>query len=172
MGRITTTSLTLLGALLLQIVFGSSLSILGVTPNFLMVAVIVIAFVRGSKEGTIVGFIAGLLFDFIGTTVIGPMALTLTVTGFVAGILKEQIFAGGWLLPVSVLGVASLVSESVYLIVITALGLPMDFFAALFTRAVPGALYAMLIAVISFPTLTKFLNMGVRAEDNILKRMR
>ena len=71
MGRISTTTLTLLGALLLQIVFGSSLSILGVTPNFLMVAVIVIAFVRGSKEGTIVGFIAGLLFDFIGTTVIG-----------------------------------------------------------------------------------------------------
>ena len=172
MGRITTTSLTLLGALLLQIILGSSLSILGVTPNFLMVAVVVIAFVRGSKEGTIVGFIAGLLFDFIGTTVIGPMALTLTVTGFVAGILKEQIFAGGWLLPVSVLGVASLVSESVYLMVITALGLPMDFFAALFTRAVPGALYAMLIAVASFPTLTKFLNMGVSAEDNILKRMR
>jgi len=148
------------------------LSILGVTPNFLMVAVIVIAFVRGSKEGTIVGFIAGLLFDFIGTTVIGPMALALTLTGFVAGILKEQIFAGGWLLPVSVLGVASLVSESVYLIVITALGLPMDFFAALFTRALPGALYAMLIAVASFPTLTKFLKSGADPEDNILRRMR
>ena len=172
MGRITTTSLTLLGALLLQVVFGSSLSILGVTPNFLMVAVIVIAFVRGSKEGTIVGFIAGLLFDFIGTTVIGPMALALTLTGFVAGILKEQVFAGGWLLPVSVLGVASLVSESVYLMVITALGLPMDFFAALFTRALPGALYAMLIAVASFPTLTKFLKSGVEPEDNILRRMR
>ena len=172
MGRITTTSLRLLGALLLQVVFGSSLSILGVTPNFLMVAVIVIAFVRGSKEGTIVGFIAGLLFDFIGTTVIGPMALALTLTGFVAGILKEQVFAGGWLLPVSVLGVASLVSESVYLMVITALGLPMDFFAALFTRALPGALYAMLIAVASFPTLTKFLKSGVEPEDNILRRMR
>ena len=172
MGRITTTTLTVLGALLMQVIFGSSLSILGVTPNFLMVAVVLIAFVRGSKEGTIVGFIAGLLFDFIGATVVGPMALALTITGFVAGILKEQIFAGGWLMPVSVLGVASLVSETVYLILIVALGLPMDFFAALFTRAVPGALYAMLIALISFPVLTKFLKRGLSPDDSTLRSMR
>ena len=156
----------------MQIVFGSSLSIGGVTPNFLMVAVVVIAFVRGSKEGTIVGFIAGLLFDFIGATVVGPMALALTITGFVAGILQEQIFAGGWLMPVSVLGIASLVSETVYLILIVALGLPMDFFAALFTRAVPGALYAMLIALVSFPLLTKFLKMGLNPDDSTLRSMR
>ncbi|MCL2437991.1 MAG: rod shape-determining protein MreD [Coriobacteriia bacterium] len=171
MGRFTTTALTLLGALLLQAIFAPSLTIFGVTPNFLMVAVIVIAFIRGSKEGTIVGFIAGLLFDLIGTMIVGPMALALTITGFVAGILKEQIFAHSWLLPITVLGVASLVAETIYLIMITALGFPMSFFGALATRALPGVLYAMLIALISFPMLTKFLRKGSSAEANTFKRI-
>jgi rod shape-determining protein MreD len=172
MGRFTTTFLSVLAALFLQVVFAPPLSILGVTPNFLMVAVIIIAFVRGSKEGTIVGFIAGLLFDFIGATVVGPMAFALTLTGFVAGTLREQIFAHSWLLPATVLGVASLVAESIYLILITALGLPMDFFAALATRAFPGALYAVIIAIVAFPALTKFLRHGADAESNTLKRIK
>ena len=146
--------------------------ILGVVPNFLMVAVIIIAFMRGSKEGTIVGFIAGLLFDLIGVSVVGPMALALTLTGFVAGILKEQIFAGGWLLPVTILGFASLVAESIYLVLISALGLPMPFFEALFSRALPGALYAMLIALLTFPTVTKFLRKGESSEVATLRRVR
>jgi len=172
MGRFATSSLVILGAWLIQVVFGPPLTILGVTPNFLMVAVIIIAFVRGSKEGTIAGFVAGLLFDLIGATVVGPMALALTITGFVAGILREQIFASSWLLPVTILGIASLVSEGMYLIVVLALGSPMNFFAALFTKALPGALYAMLIAVLSFPWLTKYLRKSVDAEASTLRRVR
>jgi len=171
MGRFATSSLTILGALLIQMIFGPSLTILGVTPNFLMVAVIIIAFVRGSKEGTIAGFVAGLLFDLIGIAVVGPMALTLTITGFTAGILKEQIFASSWILPVTILGVASLVSEGVYLVVLLAVGSSTDFFVALGTKALPGALYAMLIAVLSFPPVTKFLRKGMNAEVNTLKRV-
>jgi len=151
--------------------FAPALTILNVTPNFLMVAVIVIAFVRGSKEGTLVGFIAGLLFDLIGAAVVGPMALALTLTGFVAGILKEQIFAHSWVLPVTVLGAASLIAETIYLLMITTLGAPMNFFVALVTRALPGALYAMLIAVACLPLLTKFLRLGASAEKNTFKRM-
>jgi rod shape-determining protein MreD len=136
-----------------------------------MVVVIILGFVRGSRAGTVAGFVAGLLFDFIGTMVIGPMALTLTLAGFVAGILKEHIFAGGWLLPVTVLGIGSLVAEGVYLLIITALGMPLNFFSALFTRAVPGALYSMLIATALFPLLTKFLKLGENTEVSTFKRV-
>jgi rod shape-determining protein MreD len=155
----------------LQVTFGAPLTILGVAPNFLMVAVIIIAFIRGSKEGTIVGFIAGLLFDLIGTTVVGPMALTLTLTGFVAGSMREQMVAGSWVLPVTVLGLTSLISETIYLLLLTTLGLPVSFFAALGTRALPAALYAMLIAVIVLPWLSKLLRSGMDVEPNTLNRM-
>jgi len=136
-----------------------------------MVAVIIIAFVRGSTEGTIVGFIAGLAFDLIGATIVGPMALTLTLTGFVAGIIKEQVFAGGWLLPVTVVGVASLISEAIYLVLVTALGLPVAFFPALFTRVIPAALYAAFIALILLPPVTKFLRLPLKVDPNTVKRV-
>lgn len=173
MGRLATTTLTLLAALLLQVTFAGSLSILGVTPNFLMVAVIIIAFIRGSKEGTIVGFIAGLLFDLISSSVVGPMALALTVTGFVAGILQEQIHARtSWVLPVTILGIAAFAAETIYLIVVVALGLPMEFFAALVTRAMPGALYAIVIALICFSFVSKYLRKGMAVEPNTLGGMK
>lgn len=171
MGRLTATIITLLVALLLQVIFAPPLTIGGVTPNFLMVAVIIIAFMRGSKEGTIVGFIAGLLFDLVGTTIVGPMALTLTITGFLAGIMKEEMVSVSWVLPLSVLGLASFVSETIYLLIVSAMGMPMSFFAALATRALPAALYAMLIAVILFPWTSKLLRAGMEDSPNTLNRM-
>jgi len=170
--KLATSSMTLFAAFVMQVMFAPPLSILGVTPNFLMVAVIIISFIRGSREGITLGFFAGLLFDLVGTTIVGPMALALTITGFIAGLMKEQIFASSWILPVTVLGVASLIAETIYLIMLAVLGMPMSFFAAFFTRALPGALYCMLIAVIVFPALTRFLNLsGSSAESNTLKRV-
>jgi len=170
--KLTTSLMTLFAAFVMQVMFAPPLSIMGVTPNFLMVAVVVIAFMRGSRDGTILGFFAGLLFDLIGTTVVGPMALALTITGFIAGLMKEQIFASSWVLPVTVLGVASLIAETIYLVMLTALGMPMSFFSAFFTRALPGALYCMLIAIIVFPALTRFLNLGSSsAEASTFKRV-
>ena len=169
--RIATATSVLVGALLMQIIFAPSLAILGVIPNFLLVAVVVMAFVSGSSEGTIIGFVAGLAYDLIGTAMVGPMALTLTLAGFAAGMLREYIFAGGWLLPVTVLGVASLLTESLYLIVLLLLGDRLVFGTAFLTRVLPGALYAMLIGVLVFPLLTRFIRKGLTSDVNTFKRI-
>jgi len=170
MGRLSTTVCTILAALLLQIMFGSAFAVAGVTPNIVMVAVILIAFVRGSTEGTIVGFIAGLALDFLGAVIVGPMALTLTITGFVAGIIREQVFAGGWLLPMTVLGFASLASETVYLLLLIALGTPIGFFSSFFGTVLPSTLYAVVIAVIVFKPVTKFLRGAMTSDPDTVKR--
>jgi len=73
---------------------------------------------------------------------------------------------------VTIVGVASLVAESIYLLVVVALGVPMEFFAALITRAMPGALYAIVIALICFSFVTKYLRKGMAIEPNTLKGMK
>lgn len=169
--RITTALAVLLGALLIQTTFAPSLAILGTVPNFLLVGVVVMAFVYGSAQGTMIGFVAGLAYDLIGTATVGPMALTLTLTGFAAGMLQEQIFAAGWLLPVSVLGVTSLLTETLYLSILLLLGERLSFGTALLTRALPGALYAMFIGVLLFPFLSRLVRKAQKTDVNTFKRI-
>ncbi|MCL2679872.1 MAG: hypothetical protein FWF11_00110, partial [Coriobacteriia bacterium] len=69
------------------------------------------------------------------------------------------------------LGIASLIAETVYLILLVALGLPIEFFPAFFTKVIPAALYAVCIAVLVFPLVTKFLRRAMKTEPNTVKRI-
>lgn len=147
----------LLLAFLLQAAVGPSIAIMSVRPNFLLIVTIVMALVNGPVEGAFVGFIAGILFDLLGTGPFGTAALVLCIVGYLAGVLYERIFAQGWLLPVLVLAVTSFFSELLSLIVLLVLGQQVGFGAALFTRAIPTVLYTTLVAVVVFPALSRLL---------------
>jgi len=98
-------------AALLQAGLAPYMAIGGVAPNFLLLVVVTIALVEGPAAGCSAGFAAGLIFDLLGTGPVGPMVLVLSVTGYLAGLLHENLFAEGWLLPITVLGIASLGAE-------------------------------------------------------------
>ena len=83
-------------------------------PNFLLLVVVTLALVEGPGAGAVAGFAAGLIFDLLGVGPVGPMVLVLTVTGYLAGLLHENMFAEGWLLPLTVLAIASLGAEIAY----------------------------------------------------------
>jgi rod shape-determining protein MreD len=171
MGRFVSSALVLLGAFLLQITFAPAFAIGGVVPNVMFVAVVVIAFVRGSREGMIVGFSAGLLFDLVTTAAFGPMILTLTLVGFLAGTLQEFIFSSGWVLPLTVLGITSLIAEIFYLTALIFMGENLPFFVSLYSRVLPGVLYALFIGVLLFPLLSPFLRKTMSVEVSTLKRI-
>lgn len=144
-------------ATLLQAIFAPYLSVGGATPNFLMLAVITLALSEGPIPGATTGFAAGLLFDLLGTGVVGPMALVLTIVGYLAGLMHEQMFAEGWLLPLSVLAIASLVGEIAYGVLLGILGEGGSFFSAFVTKMLPRALYNTVLALLIYPWLARFL---------------
>ncbi|MCL2024223.1 MAG: rod shape-determining protein MreD [Coriobacteriia bacterium] len=150
-------ALTLLVALLLQILVAPYIAIWGVSPNFLMIAVVIMALVEGPNAGTVLGFIAGLLFDLLGVGPVGPMALVLAVTGYVAGLIHENLFAEGWLLPVIVIAIATLTSEVLYMLVVLLLGTEASFFGAFIRIVLPSTLYNAVIATIVCPLMTRLL---------------
>lgn len=63
----------------------SGASLLGGTPDVLLVAVISIALLRGSIPGALAGFAGGLLVDVATLETLGVTALILTLAGFWAG---------------------------------------------------------------------------------------
>lgn len=157
MKRLLPAALALLAATLLQVGLAPYVSIGGVVPDFLLLVVVTFALATGPSEGAGVGFAAGLIFDLLATGPVGPMALVLTVTGYAAGQLHEVLFAEGWLLPLTVLAAAALLSEVAYAIMLDLLGASVPFWRAFLTKMLPGAVYNTASAVLIYPWLVRLL---------------
>jgi rod shape-determining protein MreD len=165
--KVTPAVLVILVAWLLQTGLARYLAIGGVVPNALLVGVVTVALATGPNEGASAGFAAGLLFDLLSVGPVGPMALVLSVTGFVAGLLHEQLFAEGWLLPLTVMAIASVLSEVAYALILGLVGSPMPFWSTLATKMLPGAVYNTVLALLVYPWLARYLR-----DDQPIKTFR
>jgi rod shape-determining protein MreD len=144
-------------AAFLQAAFAPYMAIGGVVPNFLLLAVVTIALVEGPIAGCSVGFVAGAIFDLLGSGPVGPMILVLTVTGYLAGQLHANMFAEGWLLPMTVLAIAALGSELAYGLIIMLLGAGGPFVTMLFSKMLPSAVYNTALGLLVYPWLARIL---------------
>jgi rod shape-determining protein MreD len=85
--------LLLLGiGLLIQNDLGARLAILGVQPDLLLGALVLLARRTGPMTGLLVGFAAGLMQDGLTPDHVGFNAWLLMTAGYVCGHLKESIF--------------------------------------------------------------------------------
>ncbi|HSK47769.1 MAG TPA: rod shape-determining protein MreD [Coriobacteriia bacterium] len=157
MNRVIPTVVAVLVAAVLQAGLAPYLAIGGVTPNFLLIVAITLALVNGPTQGASAGFAAGLIFDLLGSGPVGPMALVLAVTGYLVGLLHEQMFAEGWLLPLTVLAVGALATEVAYGLILGLLGEGAPFVPAFFTTMLPAAVYDTVLALLVYPWLARFL---------------
>jgi rod shape-determining protein MreD len=157
MRRFLPTVAALFVATLLQAGLAPYLAIGGVVPNFMLLVVVTLALVEGPGAGAAVGFTAGLIFELLGTGPVGPMILVLTLTGYFAGLMHEQLFAEGWLLPLTVLAIASLGAEVAYGLILNLLGAGGPFLVTFATKMLPGALYNIALALMIYPWLARFL---------------
>ena len=157
MRRVVPTIVAVMFAAVLQAGVAPHVAIGGVTPNFLLLVVLTLALTEGPAAGTSAGFASGLIFDLIGAGPVGPMALVLTITGFLAGQLHEQLFAEGWLLPLTALGTAALASEVAYGLLLGFVGEGAPFFSAFVSKMLPGAVYNTVLALLIYPWLARFL---------------
>jgi rod shape-determining protein MreD len=147
----------MLGALLVQVALVPNVAVGGVTPNVLLLAAVTIALVKGSRAGIVAGFVGGLLFDLLGSGPIGVGAMVFCVVAFVAASLKENTFADGWLVPLVIVFLASLVGEIGYMTVLAVLGQGAGTLGGILGRALPAGLYNVVVAVVFYPWVARFL---------------
>lgn len=157
MKRWWTTVGALAGALVLQVMLAPHIAIGGVIPNFLLLVVVTLSFVEGPSAGAVAGFVAGLLLDLLSTGPVGAWALVLSVTGYTAGMLSENLFAEGWLAPVTVAIIAGLLADFSYLLAVTVLGVGPAFWQSLVRAVLPRALYNAVLVMLAYPWLARFL---------------
>ncbi len=78
----------------------------GVTPNLLLILTVSIGFMRGRKEGLIVGFICGLLIDLTYGDVVGVCALIYLLIGYLNGYANKIFVKDDFTIPFILIGLS------------------------------------------------------------------
>jgi len=164
------TILALVGAFVLQVMIAPHLAIFGIVPSFPLLVVITLSFFQDSTKSASCWLFAGLLLDLLGTGPVGAWALVFTVCAYVGGLLRENIFAEGWLAPATIAVITALVADALYLIILTVLGVGPAFWASLLKVVLPRAVYNAVLLIIVYPWLGRFLHSGrlMKSFDRIV----
>jgi len=94
--------------ILLDIFFLKGFTIFGTRPDFTFILVIFAGLNQGFLYGSAIGFAGGLIKDIFLNVYLGPGAFSLTLTGFLAGILGKRLFYQNILIQILIVFIATL----------------------------------------------------------------
>src|SRR5437867_4345360 len=108
MRRTLTWTAVILTSLVLQSTLFAQVKLGGVKPDLVYLVTIVLAFLEGPSSGALAGFAGGMAEDFLLNQPKGITALTLTLVGYSVGVVRQYLVTPSPLLPVMLVGAATL----------------------------------------------------------------
>jgi rod shape-determining protein MreD len=153
--RVISITAILLTALLLQSTVFSQLELLGVKPELMYLVVILIAILEGPTEGVVVGFVGGMLQDFLLNLPKGLTALTLTLLGYGMGLARQYITSPSPLLPTILVGVGTAIGVLFYQVMGFLLGQIEEPISIALKVTLLTALYNAVLTPIVFPVIRR-----------------
>lgn len=100
--------LVIFGYLLQSTVF-QKLSLGGIAPNILLIVTASFGFMRGKKEGMVIGFFSGLIIDVLFGEIIGFYALIYMIIGYCNGFFRSIFYPEDIKLPMVLISSSELV---------------------------------------------------------------
>ena len=102
--RVIVTALAVCVCYMLQCTLFPSLALASVKPNILIILTASYGFMRGPKDGMLVGFFSGLLTDIQFGNILGFYALIYLVAGYVNGLFEQMYYDEDIKLPLALVG--------------------------------------------------------------------
>jgi rod shape-determining protein MreD len=125
------------------------ISIKGITPDLILIFIIIISLRENKNRSTVIGFLAGLIQDVFTTGFWGLSALTKSIVGFWGAFFqqpKKRYNLSSYVIAVSIL---VLVHETIFGFIYN-IGTHLGFFQLVFQFMLPRAFYTSLFAVIIY----------------------
>lgn len=145
----------------LQASVGGIISVYGVKPDLVLVAVLMWTLYYGSATGIVWAFIGGIWLDIFSGGVMGLSSLALMFAALIGGLGNRTLSRSNFLVPVFTVFVGSLTFSLVYLSMLEILattGLFMaslNFQSAVESIVVPATLYNMTIMLVVIPLFNR-----------------
>ena len=155
MRRVLVLIVVLVTALLLQTTIFSDVTLLRAKPELVYLVTIVFAILEGPNTGAVVGFFGGMEQEFLSVAPKGITALTLTLLGYVIGLLRQYIVSPSPALPTLLVGIGTFAGVLFRGLVSFLLGQLHEPFVDLVTVAGLSALYNAVLTPLLFPLLRR-----------------
>ncbi|MCM1100521.1 MAG: rod shape-determining protein MreD [Clostridium sp.] len=150
--KIIVALLIFISFLLESTVFGY-FALAGIVPKLTIILTSAFGFMRGEKEGMIIGFCCGLLSDVFYGDVLGFYALILTYIGFINGKFSRIFYPEDIKLPIALIVVSDLSYGVLCYILLFLLRGRFDFPYYFVNVILPEALYTIVITVFLYPVI-------------------
>ncbi len=111
--KVILSALSILLLMLIQTTILDYFKVFGVKPNLIFVFVVSVALLRGSLEGAITGFFAGLTWDILSGKVIGFYTLLCLYLGLILGSVNKRLYRENIFVAVFFTFVSTILFESV-----------------------------------------------------------
>lgn len=101
--------ITVVVCFLLQSTVFQALSFASISPNLLIILTSSMGFMRGKKEGMLIGFVSGILLDIFYGSVMGFYALLYMYMGYLNGLFRKLFFPEDIKLPMILISASDLI---------------------------------------------------------------
>lgn len=140
---------------ILQVTVFKTIEIASVSPNLLVVLVASIGFMRGKKEGMLIGFLCGCFVDIYFSPVMGLYSMMYLLIGYMNGFFKKEFFPEDIKLPMLLIALSDLVCNIfIYFLLFVFRG-EFDFFFYLVNIIVPELVYTLVVSIILYLIILK-----------------
>jgi rod shape-determining protein MreD len=159
--------LLLVLAAVLQTVLISQVSVLGVTADLFLILTVIVAVCRGSSEGAVFGFFAGIIADIAYFSPLGVRALVYVLTGYLVGMFVARF---GIVKPWSVVvlaGVTSFLAQFLFGLLQYVMGPRGGFLTMIGTQIMPEAVLDALVTAPLYVLLVRTRLLPARHLDAV-----
>lgn len=132
-----------------------SLAFAGIIPNLMIILTSSFGFMRGEKEGLVIGFFSGLLNDIFFGSFLGFYALLLMYIGYINGKFSRIFYPEDIKLPLALIVISDL-SYGIICYVLTFMLRSRFQFTYYFMHIIlPEALYTIVVTLILYPVILR-----------------
>ena len=161
--KIITIGIIVICFLLESTVF-QKLSFASITPNLMIIVTATFGFMRGKKEGLLVGFISGLLIDVMFGELIGFYALIYTLLGYANGWFRKIFYNEDIKLPLVLIASSDLIYGHLVCIFMFIMRSKFNYFYYLGTVILPELIYTIIVTIGLYQIIL-FINKKLESEE-------
>lgn len=158
------TALIIIVCFLLESTVFQTLSFASISPNLLIVVTAAFGFMRGKKEGMLVGFFSGLLFDIFFGELVGFYAFIYMLLGYVNGFFKQIFYPEDIKLPLILIGTSDFIYGNIVFIFMFVMRSKFHYLYYLFNIIIPELIYTVLVTLVLYQIILH-INQKLEAEE-------
>jgi len=147
----------ILASAVLQSTLLNHLTIVGVKPDLILLVVVFLGLFKGSTVGAMVGFCGGLIYDLTSSSLLGLNALSLTLVGFLVGLIQGKVYGENIVFQVALVFAATLMSNILFFLLSAIFYLASPLGHGLGRIILPAAIYNICLVIPIFWVMRKLL---------------